>query len=310
MKQERLLGITTFLLAHHVTTAAELAARFGVSVRTIYRDLDALSVAGVPVYANRGTGGGISLLKEYTIARLPMKEQEREALFMAVSEFTATRHPHAASALEKLRALWDRPPETEMISVNFSGYGSPPDESETFSIIRRAMLERRVLSFDYFSSKGEHTRRTVEPIKLVFHGYCWYAYGFCRDRQDYRVFKVMRMCNAQTQEEHFAPRAGMTYEEFTQANGPRPDRPATTLTLLFYPRAKYRVLDMFGPARVKEREDGTMEVTCVYWEDEWVYGTLMSFGCDVEVLSPPHIRSILRERLGKAAQYYAPDRSI
>lgn len=305
MKQERLLGITTYLLANRSTTAGELADRFGVSARTIYRDLDALSSAGVPVYCNRGAGGGIVLMDDYTLPRLPIEEQEREALFMAIAELAATRHPHAVSAMEKLRALWSRSAEPDWVEVDFTEYGASPSEGEAFAAIRRAILERRVLSFDYYSSKGEHTTRSIEPYKLWFRGRSWYLYGYCRRRRDERLFKVVRMDRPRLSDERFVPREGASLHAFLGREGPRSDRPPLRLKLLFQPRAKYRVLDAYGPHRITEREDGTMEVECSYPEDEWVYGTLLSYGNDVEVLSPPHIREILRERLAKAAAYYS-----
>jgi predicted DNA-binding transcriptional regulator YafY len=304
MKQERLLGITTYLLARRTSTAAELADRFGVSARTIYRDLDALSAAGVPVYCSRGTGGGISLVADYTLPRLPMQEQEREALFMAVSELAATRHPHAATALEKLRARWTQTPEPDWVQINFAGYDSPPGDTEAFALIRRSILEGRPLAFDYFSMKAERTHRVIEPEKLIFQGHAWYVFGYCRERQDYRIFKALRMGNLHLLDEAFTPRRAMTYEEFNKRSHAQEDRAPVRLHLRFQPRAKYRVLDMFAPERIHENEDGTMDVRCVFLEDEWVYGTLLSFGGDVEVLEPADMRRRIAERIRQAARHY------
>ena len=304
MKQERLLAITTHLLAARSSTAGELAERFGVSVRTIYRDLDALSLAGVPVYCNRGAGGGIGLIADYTLPRLPMQEQEREALMMAIAELAATRHPHAVSAMEKLRALWAESSGPDWVEVDFTEYGASPSEGESFAAVRRAILEQTVLEFEYFSSRGEHTRRKIEPYKLWFRGRSWYLFGYCLEREAYRLFKVVRMSGAHAGESGFSPRPDASMEHFLAAGSSQEGRPPLALRLRFRPHAKYRVLDTYGPEGFTQNEDGTMDVQCNYPEDEWVYSTLLSYGDDVEVLDPPHIRSLLKGRLERAAGYY------
>ena len=102
MKINRLLEITLVLLNKGNTTARELADRFEVSTRTIYRDIDELSAAGVPVFTNKGSGGGISLMENYVLNRSFMTEHERDSLLLALKTLQATRYPQIEAILEKI----------------------------------------------------------------------------------------------------------------------------------------------------------------------------------------------------------------
>ncbi len=301
MKIDRLLSITTILLNRGTVTARELAERFGVSLRTIYRDIDALSEAGIPVYTSQGVSGGISILEDYTLGRLPVSDQEKDGILLALQALTATRFPEADRALEKLSALF-RNAHTDWVSVNFSAYGISAKEREKFETIRKCILEARLLSFDYTSGKGEVSQRTVEPVKLWFWGEAWYVWAFCRTKDAYRTFKVSRMKNPKTGQEQFLPRRDVSFEEYVATLSDT--RPQVWLKMKIFPRARYRCYDLFDFGQIKPNEDGTLQVEACLPESEWLYGMLLSFGCDLEVLEPRHIREILAERMREALQFY------
>jgi len=106
LKINRLLEIVTILLNRETVTAKELADRFGVSSRTIYRDIDALSSAGVPVYTNKGNSGGISLLEDYTLNKAMLSKSESESLLLALKTMGATSYPEADAIIDKLGAIF------------------------------------------------------------------------------------------------------------------------------------------------------------------------------------------------------------
>ena len=202
MQINRLFEIVYILLDQKCVTAAELSERFEVSVRTIYRDIETLSSAGIPVYMRKGKGGGISLLPGFTLNKTVLTASERENI---VSSLRATQHltkEQDSSALNKLGSLFGEM-NTDWLEVDFSNWGDNGKEMDAFIRLKPAIIHRRVVRFSYASNKEEKTTRTVLPLKLVFKGQAWYLYGYCRLRKDYRFFKLRRIDELTVSDESF-----------------------------------------------------------------------------------------------------------
>jgi predicted DNA-binding transcriptional regulator YafY len=301
MKTNRLLEITLILLNKGNTTARELAERFEVSTRTIYRDIDTLSAAGVPVYTNKGSGGGISLLENYVLNRSLITEHERDSLLLALKTLQATRFPEIDATLEKIGAIFKNAAPTDWVNIDFSPWGSGPNEENKFLDIKRAILKSKVVIFDYINADGILSHRRIEPTLLSFKSQAWYVRGYCEMRQDFRTFRISRIRNMVVTDESFTRRVPDIVKEEEPAATPRK---SVTLKLRFQPQDLYRVYDDYGEDHIIRNPDGTYDVTVTFPEDEWVYGYIMSFGCYVEVLEPQHIRDIIRERMKKALKFY------
>jgi predicted DNA-binding transcriptional regulator YafY len=301
MKTNRLLEITLILLNKGNTTARELAERFEVSTRTIYRDIDTLSAAGVPVYTNKGSGGGISLLENYVLNRSLITEHERDSLLLALKTLQATRFPEIDATLEKIGAIFKNAAPTDWVNIDFSPWGSGPNEENKFLDIKRAILKSKVVIFDYINADGILSHRRIEPTLLSFKSQAWYVRGYCEMRQDFRTFRISRIRNMVVTDESFTRRVPDIVKEEEPAATPRK---SVTLKLRFQPQDLYRVYDDYGEDHIIRNPDGTYDVTVTFPEDEWVYGYIMSFGCYVEVLEPQHIRDIIRERMKKALNFY------
>jgi predicted DNA-binding transcriptional regulator YafY len=292
VKTNRLLEITLVLLNKGTVTARELAERFGVSARTIYRDIDELSTAGVPVYANKGSGGGISLLEDYSLNKAFLTEHERDSLLLALKTLQATKYPEIDGILEKIGAVFKKAAAASWVQIEFSPWGSGPNEENKFLDIKRAILESKVVAFDYINADGILSRRNVEPMLLTFKGQAWYVVGYCRTRRGFRTFRISRIRNMVVTGEGFLRRTPNNVKDEEPVAPPKKN---VTLKLRFQPEDLYRVY---------VNADGTYDVTVTFPEDEWVYGYIMSFGNRVEVLEPPHIRDIVRERMRQALKYY------
>ena len=301
MKINRLLEITFILLNKGNTTARELAEKFGVSTRTIYRDIDELSSAGVPVYTNKGSGGGISLLENYVLNRSLITEHERDSLLLALKTLQATRYPEIEVILGKIGALFKNAPSADWVQIDFSPWGSGPNEENKFVNIKRAIIECRVVTFDYVNADGILSHRGLEPMQLMYKSQAWYVWGYCKTRRDFRTFRISRMRKLSVTDDAFVRRAPESVKEEEPAAMPRK---SVTLKLRFQPQDLYRVYDDYDEERITRNEDGTYDVTVTFPEDEWVYGYIMSFGPYVEVLEPPYIRDIIRERIKKTLNYY------
>jgi len=202
MHTGRLFEIVYLLQSRPRMTARELAKRFEVSVRTIYRDIDALSAAGVPVYAARGGGGGVGLLPGYVLDRSLLTDGEQDEILYALRAMAAAGM--GGAALEKLAGLFQKSGDG-WLEVDFSPWGSGPAEKRVFATLKTAILSRREIAFDYYSARGEKSRRTAQPVKLVYKDAAWYLQAYCLARQALRVFKLCRMLDVTLLDAVFTP---------------------------------------------------------------------------------------------------------
>lgn len=267
-------------------TAGELANQLEVSVRTVLRDVDALSAAGVPVYTTQGSGGGVALLEGYVLDRAAFSEEEQRQLLLALQSLPAQE---GEQTLTKLSALFRRGRE-DWLQVNLSRWGAGEADSEKFQLLKRAVLERQTLAFDYASSYGATRARKVLPARLVFKGQGWYLQAFDLEREDYRTFRLSRILSPEFAGEVFHRRLDPPDIEFS---GEIPPLFRVEARLRFAPYMAYRVYDEFDQSCVVRQEDGSLLVEAVFPEDQWLYGYLLSFGAGVEVLAP----DVLRRRL-------------
>jgi len=295
----RLFEIIYFLLNRQSVTAGELAECFGVSRRTIYRDVDTLSLAGIPVYTEKGKGGGISLLPDFVLNKSILSEAEQNEILSALQGLSTIKTGETEPVLRKLSAIFNKH-AANWLEVDFSDWSD--QNGSAFYDFKTAILERRIAEFDYYSTYGEKTRRRVEPIQLWFKSKAWYLRAFCLTRQDARLFKLTRVRNLTVTEERFPAR-----ELLTSPPSPAPDvhqRRDIALKLKIASEMTYRVIDEFEEDDVEQQPDGGFIVSLVWPEDEWVYGTLLFYGAYLEVLEPEYVREGVRERARKIAEKY------
>ena len=282
-------------------TAQELADRFEVSTRTIYRDIDVLSSAGVPVYMNKGYGGGIHLLEDYTLSRALISERESENLLLAVKTLQATQYPELDTVLEKMGAMFKKSPNYDWVEVDFSPWGSSPHEQNKFNEIKRAMLGRNVIQFDYVNGEGHNSRRMAEPEKLVFKNNAWYLTAFCRQRQGHRTFRISRLKNLEVTTETFERKVLPGPEENADSTV---RQPLIALELRCQAQAVNRLYDYFDETYLTPNADGSFVLKASLPGGEWLYGYILSFGSLVEVIAPVDVRNIIIQRIHETLKNY------
>lgn len=301
MKLNRLLEITTILLNKKTITASELAERFSVSTRTIYRDIDVLSVSGVPVYATQGTNGGISILEDYTVNRTALSNSEKESILFALQTLQSTKYPEIDVVLEKLGSIF-RNTATDWISIDFSPWGANPNAYNKFTDIKTAIMQSRVIEIDYINTYNLKSRRKIEPMRLIFKSQAWYLWGFCLEKQDYRTFRISRIKRVEIRDETF-DRSKVHVIEGRSAETEK-EKPCAHVVLQFTEEALYRLYDDFDDKWIHDNGDGTYTLEIDFPEDEWVYGYILSFGCFVKVIEPEHLRKIIKERSERITEFY------
>jgi len=301
MKMNRLFEITTILLNKGSVTAQELADRFGVSTRTIYRDIDTLSSTGVPVYTNKGHGGGIQLLEDYTLSKALLSDSDREHLLLAIKTLQSTQYPEIDVVLEKMSALFKIFPDYDWVEIDFSPWGSLPNEQNKFNDIKRAMLQRNVIRFDYVNGEGHKSTRVAEPEKLIFKNNAWYLMAFCRQRREHRTFRISRLKNLEVVKETFErkPLPGPETEESGVTQLPLID-----LNLRCQAQVINRLYDYFDESYLTPNDDGSFSLEVSLPEGEWLNNYILSLGNLVEVIAPVHIRNIIMQRIQEMLKIY------
>ncbi len=304
MKNSRLFEILYLLVEKRAVTAGELAERLEVSERTIYRDIDSLSAAGIPVFTQKGQGGGIRLMEQFVLDRALLSQEEQDEILFAL-QATQTTGGTEEDTLARLSALFRRE-SGGWLEVDFTDWGSGAAERENFTLVKRSVLARRPLSFTYYSSAGEKSRRTVEPARLVFKGGSWYLSAFCRMRQDWRIFRLVRMEDLTLEEGSCPPRCPPQPLDAPPPGGDQGVR----LRLRFAPSAAWRVRDYFHPNQITPQPDGCLLVNCAFPEDRWLLSFLLSFGSQMEVLSPVYWREILTGEIKKHLAVYETGQTL
>lgn len=299
-------------------TAVQLSQRFEVSVRTIYRDIEKLSMAGIPVYARKGKNGGICLTDRFVLDKLLISEEEQLQIMAALESMEQTGAGGESQTLQKLGDFFQMEP-FNWVSIDFSDWSGR--RKDLFIQIKQAVLDRRVMRFDYYGQNGQMISRAVEPVQLQFKDYTWYLRAYCRERKAMRMFKILRMKRVVVTEEEFEPDEVKLATDRGITEQPATDRSVTeqpvmdqadflqpgTLTEIVMRidrKEAYRVYDRFEEEEITVRQDGHFLIRTQAPLDDWVYGMILSFGPSAEVIEPENIREQLRKRIGQMAVYY------
>ncbi|WP_077861285.1 YafY family protein, partial [Clostridium sp. BL-8] len=208
MKIERLIAIIMLLLERETVPTSELAEKLEVSRRTIFRDIDALNIAGMPIMVTRGAMGGVSLMKSYKVDKKLFTPKDVQSLITGLQSYNQLlENKEIANTLIKLQSMTD---ENDLLKQNNDNQNFLIDLElnegnrslrSVLKIIERAMNEKRYLLFSYIDKNGEQTSRKVEPYKVVFKESKWYLQAFSIERNDYRIFKLARMNEVRVSED-------------------------------------------------------------------------------------------------------------
>lgn len=300
MQIARLFEIVYLLLDKKSTTAKELAEHFEVSARTILRDIEVLTTAGIPIYTSRGKGGGISILEHFVLNKTLISEEEQNQILFGLKSMAAVNTIDTADTLTRLQLLFNKS-QTDWIEIDFSHWGSPASEKEKFACIKQAVISQQILEFDYLNSYGQKTHRQVEPLRVVFKGHSWYLQAFCRQKQDYRIYKISRIRNLRVCDISFERRLPDNLGFDTERVNPEH---TVTLKLKFAPEIAFRVYDEYDDNCIEAHEDGSITATATYPYDDWVVSHILSFGSAVEVIEPDHLRREVADRARRIAEKY------
>ena len=303
MKSQIMIEILILLLSGKTITASKIADRYEISVRSVYRYVDDLSLCGIPVYVTRGRYGGIKIADTY---RLPSG-------FFTNGEYTATINALTAmlsqvsdknlsTALEKLQ-IQQKSEKRELavcgnIIVDGGTWGGSKKFSEKMRICELAVNEGKSLYIDYISRDGEHSKRVVDPHTLIYKQGIWYVYAFCHTKQTFRTFKIGRIKSASFTGETFVKKA--VSREETDLSFNYPAEKLVDVTFGIEKSSLADAEDWLGIDNIEPRGEGFIASLSLP-DDEGLVNKILSYGGKVKVLELQNLKERVIETARKIA---------
>lgn len=299
MSADRLFQIMDLLLERGRMTADALAEALGVSAHTVYRDLEALSAAGIPVCTAQGKGGGIILAGDCIPGETAFTREEQRLLLHAVREFP---EQSVEKALAKLAMLFRRGEES-WLHADLSRLGSSGQENERFSLLRQAVRFRRAVSFVYGDPNETPHPLHILPARLVYLDRVWHLQGYDTEKESYRLFRLSRISSLAVAESTFRRR--LTPPDIDPI-GKIPPLFRVDAILKFPPAMAHLVFDEFSGDSIAVQADGSLMVCTEFFEDQQLYRYLLSFGPGMEVIAPLRLREQIARLADEISRFNAP----
>lgn len=308
MKIDRLVSIIMLLLDKKRISAQDLANMFEVSPRTIYRDIDTITMSGIPICSTSGVGGGFEIMQNYKIDKKVFSSADISTILMGLSSLSnMIRGDELVNALAKVKSFIpaDRAKDIEFkanqVLIDLSPWMGNRNIQPYLEMVKTALQESRLLSFEYADRFGNTTTRTAEPYQLVLKSSHWYWQGYCYKRNDFRLFKLSRTYNLHVLDEYFTPRDSikpqLNIDEILETL-------QTTITIRIHKSVMDRVLDYCAYEHFLPDGDEHYLVTFPFIENEYHYNILIGFGDKCECIKPLHIRSEIKRRIHDIAAIY------
>ncbi len=315
MKTDRLVAILVVLLRKERVQAKELAKRFDVSVRTILRDVEAINLAGIPIVTYQGSGGGIGIAEGFRMDKSVLTGEEMAAVISTLKGIDNTIAGKSHDILmEKLKNTLNAQ-QLELLNaklrqfvIDLSPWHEDAYTKEKLSVIREAIEAATELEFTYTDSQGSITKRRVEPYSLILKAQKWYLHAWCCLRGSFRYFKVSRIKELSTSGILFTPR-DVPVDEAPDQPSIRNTQDLISFDLLFSQAMEEIVAEWFGDNLEKD-ETGRIMVKTRLPDTYQTYGFLLSFGNQVEVVNPPHVRTVLGQIAKEIYEKYLSQHDI
>jgi predicted DNA-binding transcriptional regulator YafY len=281
------------LLNKNKVTAKELAEEFQVSTRTIYRDIDTLSMSGIPIYTDKGTGGGIGILDSYVLNKSLISEEEKNNIIMGLEVLQATNYDDVDRATRNLKNLFDKNADN-YIEVDFSSFDNEK-EGQIFEDIKTSIKRNSTLEILYKNNLGHKTNRKIDPLKLIFKKQRWYLMAYCHERKDYRTFRISRIKSSTLTNEMFNRKDYDISDKVLTSHGIN-NMKSVVLTL--HGDAYFRVEEEFDSSMIV-KEDDKLIVSFQSEFHSWLPFYIMSFADYIIDVEPLELKNIIKEKANK-----------
>ncbi|SCZ03888.1 helix-turn-helix transcriptional regulator [Alkaliphilus peptidifermentans] len=295
MKIDRLLGILMMIINNEKITARELSEYFQVSVRTIQRDIDTLSMAGIPVYSEVGKKGGYQLLSEYKLDKNFLKTDEAKVLNNLLESLQkAVPYTEIKSVYNKFSMLLPSDSEDHKIVFKLSPLIKNKRYKENLDIITKARDGYHKIYIQYIDANFQESDRIICPYTMVMMGSTWYIYGYCELREDFRMFKLSRMISCKLLECEFEIKE--TSKPLPWENNLESGRPTTKIKLEIDKSLQAKLPDYIDYENCRIEGDKII-VHLNFTVDEWLYSFLLGLVPYVKIIEPSWLREEFISRL-------------
>lgn len=303
MKLARMISIIMLLLQHKLISATKLAEMFEVTTRTIYRDIDTINEAGIPIVTYPGVKGGIGIMEEYKIEKGIFTVSDITSLLIGLGSIPLSGED-VITTIAKIKGLLPKEhmnkieAKSNKIAIDYTTWQGIKSLPANIEEIRTALDENRFLSFQYYDRSGKETTRIIEPYRLIFKDSNWYIQTFCTSRQDFRTFRLSRMSSLQVLDETFIPRK----LEINPSETPTFQK--MIITLLVDNSLRGWMADFCGKENIEPYDDKRIIVKFPFMESDYGYGLLLRFGNKCECLEPEAIRQEMARRAAGILKLY------
>lgn len=300
MKIDRLLGILSTLLQRETVTAPYLAEQFEVSRRTINRDVEDLCKAGIPIVTKQGVNGGISIMDNYKLEHTLLTNGEMQDILAGLRSLDSINGTNRYGQLmEKLSiGASDFMSGNQSILIDLSSWYKE-SLAPKIELIRNAIDNCRELEFRYYAPQGERDR-CIKPYYLIFRWSSWYVWGWCKTREDFRLFKLNRLDNLQLSEASFTKH----YVPLPDLHNERIFPGGIRVKALFDASCKWRLVEEFGSDCFEEQVNGKLLFHADYTDKENLITWILTFREQAELLEPEHIRDEIQQMIEKMKERY------
>ncbi|GKU30557.1 helix-turn-helix transcriptional regulator [Clostridium folliculivorans] len=308
MKIDRIISIIMLLLERKQISATKLAEMFEVSPRTIFRDVETISLAGIPIVASPGVNGGISIMEEYKIEKKLFTVSDITSLLIGLGSIHSTMtSEEVLNTMAKIKGLVpadqirDIELKSKQITVDHTPWIGNKDPNVNLEKIRTALSENNLISFKYSAQNGIKSERKIEPYRLVLKSLSWYLQGYCTTRNDFRTFKLSRISSLELLEETFIPRE-FDYKALEISNNL--EKKIIQIKLLIDESIRDLIIEFCGVENIKPHGNNKFIVSFPFTEDDFSYSMILRLGDKCECLEPENVRLEIIRRVENLLNVY------
>ncbi|MGN7356731.1 helix-turn-helix transcriptional regulator [Paenibacillus sp. SAF-054] len=284
-KIERLISIVMILLQKNVVSATEFAQTFNVSKRTILRDMETLGLSNIPIYAIHGVNGGFGIMDEYKIDKRLLSSKDVENILAALGGLGQILFTGEVElTLKKMESMIGTRARKDSIRMSFYDWHGRSEMVEILKTCQEAIVQGRLLSFDYLDRSGVKTNRMVEPYQLHFNEQSWYLKGFCLHRMEYRTFKLSRTDHLRIDRQSFVPR---DFRAEHKQTAERPGQPkSVTIKARIAHSIKDHFIERYGQKSIEAFNSDYFIATIDVPQNHFGFQFLAGFGADLVIIEP------------------------
>jgi predicted DNA-binding transcriptional regulator YafY len=315
LKIDRLISMISVLTNKERVTIQELADKFEVSKRTIFRDLDTLNMAGIPIVSFPGIGGGISVSEGYKLNRSILSEEDIKNLYVGLHGLRSIESEGSIQYLINKLLPKDESliiAESDII-IDLSSWFEESEMQKKVKKLHSAILNRQCIELDYITMHAQ-SKRIVEPHKLVFKQTYWYLYAFCLEKNDFRLFKLSRICSYEVLDSTFCyrPNSEINFDIINtiSSTSEYSSEYAIEVILECDNEDKYYIVDKVGSTYLQPSDDRESKKCLIRFYTsnmDWVADFVISLQGKVRAIEPASLRQAVKSKLENMYSFYKDD---